>query len=143
VTHRAIPLPGCRRYPFAGSNDEVAVVTPHIRGRHGEALATAYLRGRGWRVLHRNWRFHHKEIDLVVERGGVVAFVEVKARADDGLGHPLEAITAAKRRDLRAAAAAWIARNGAPYQDFRFDAVFIVTGSRGTRVEHVADAWRA
>ena len=114
----------------------------HRKGRRGEALAAAYLEHRGWTVLHRNWRFHHKELDLVVMRDGLVAFVEVKTRSEDGLGHPLEAITARKRRDLEIAARGWIAEHGASYQTFRFDAATVITGPRGTRVEHTPDAWR-
>lgn len=111
-------------------------------GRRAEALAAAYLERSGWRILDRNWRFHHKEIDLVAERGGVVAFVEVRARRDAGLAHPLETITAAKRRDLAIAARGWIATRGGPYQGFRFDAVAVTRGAGTTTVEHVEDAWR-
>ncbi|MGK7313170.1 MAG: YraN family protein [Candidatus Longimicrobiales bacterium M2_2A_002] len=114
----------------------------HRRGRRGEALVAAYLTGCGWSVLDRNWRFHHKELDLVVARDGAVAFVEVKTRSEDGLGHPLESITARKRRDLATAARGWIARHGADHHTFRFDAATVVTGPAGTRVEHVEDAWR-
>lgn len=115
---------------------------PQNSGRWAESMAAAHLRARGWRVLHRNWRFHHKELDLVVERDGLVAFVEVKARAEDGWGHALESITARKRRDLAVAARGWIAEHGRPFHSFRFDAVYVVRGPSGTRVEHVADAWR-
>lgn len=114
----------------------------HRRGRRGEALVAAHLERHGWRILHRNWRFHHKELDLVAERDGRVAFVEVKTRAANGLGHPLESITARKRRDLATAARGWIAEHGAPYESFRFDAAVVVTGPAGTVVEHVEDAWR-
>ena len=114
----------------------------HRRGRAGESAAAAYLEGRGWRVLERNWRFYHKEVDLVVERDGVVAFVEVKTRSADGWGHPLEAITAGKRRELRLAALGWIAANGGPYRTFRFDAIVVLRDRNGTRLEHVEDAWR-
>ncbi|HSR41754.1 MAG TPA: YraN family protein [Longimicrobiales bacterium] len=118
------------------------MAAPHELGRWAETLAATYLRRQGWRVLHRNWRFHHKELDLVVERGGLVAFVEVKARASGGWGHALQAITAAKRRDLAVAARGWIAEHGRPFHSFRFDAVVVVRGPSGTRVEHVEDAWR-
>lgn len=114
----------------------------HETGRRAEIEAAAYLRRQGWRVLHRNWRFHHKELDLIVERGGLVAFVEVKARARSSWGHALEAITAAKRRDLAVAARGWMAEHGRQFQSFRFDAVAVVRGPTGTRVEHVEDAWR-
>ena len=114
----------------------------HERGRRAETVAAAWLERQGWRVLDRNWRFHHKELDLVVEREGIVAFVEVKARADDGWGHALEAITVRKRRDLAVAARGWLAEHGGPFHTFRFDAVVVVQGSSGTRFEHVEDAWR-
>ena len=111
-------------------------------GERGEALAAAYLERRGWTVLDRNWRFHHKEIDLVVERDGVVAFVEVKARAAGAWDGPLGAITARKRRDLATAARGWIASRGRRYESFRFDAVAVSRCRTGVRVEHVEDAWR-
>lgn len=114
----------------------------HELGRRGEELAASHLRSRGWRILDRNWRFHHKEIDLVVERHGVVAFVEVKARSPGGWGHPLEAITVAKRRELLWAARGWIAAHGRGYDSFRFDAVFVEAAPASVRVEHVEDAWR-
>ena len=118
------------------------MATIHRRGRRGEGAVAAYLERQGWRILARNWRFHHKELDLVAERDGVVAFVEVKTRAADGLGHPLEAITARKRRDLAIAARGWIAGHGRPYHTFRFDAAVVITGPAGTSVEHIEDAWR-
>ena len=43
-------------------------------------------------MLGRNVRHRRKEIDLVVRRGSVVAFVEVKGRRDAAVGHPLEAL---------------------------------------------------
>lgn len=114
----------------------------HRLGRWAEGQAAAYLRRRGWRVLHRNWRFHHKELDLVVEREGLVAFVEVKARSADGWGHALDAITAGKRRDLTTAARGWIAEHGRPGYGYRFDAVVVIREPAGARVEHIEDAWR-
>ena len=111
-------------------------------GRRGEVLAAQYLASRGWRILDRNWRFHHKEIDLVVERQGIVAFVEVKSRASDTLEHPLRAIHPRKQRDLATAARGWIARRGRRYGSFRFDAVIVLSSSAGVVVEHVEDAWR-
>jgi putative endonuclease len=121
----------------------VSTSGPGREGERGEAAAAAYLRGRGWRILARNWRFGHKEIDLVAERWDVVAFVEVKSRKRGSLGHPLEAITVGKRRDLVTAARGWIARHGRPGQSFRFDAVYVLRGPRGRVLEHVPDAWRA
>jgi putative endonuclease len=114
----------------------------HAFGRWAEDRVARYLTCRGWRILARNWRFRHKELDLVAERDGTVAFVEVKARREPGLGHPLETITPAKRRELAVAARAWIARHGRRGQTYRFDAAVVVWGAGGPRIEHVEDAWR-
>lgn len=110
-------------------------------GRWGEDRAAAYLQRRGWRILDRNWRFHHKEIDLVAARSGIVAFVEVKTRTG-GWAHPLESIGATKRRDLAVAARGWIALRGRPGDAYRFDAVTVVRGRDGIRLEHVEGAWQ-
>ena len=111
-------------------------------GDRGEALAARFLERSGWTVTHRNFRMGRKEIDLVVRRDGVVAFVEVKTRAGRGYGHPLEAITWKKRREIQQVAAAWIDRYGGPGDTYRFDAVAILMDASEPRVEHVEDAWR-
>ena len=53
----------------------------------GESFACWWLRLHGYRILARNWRVPGGEIDIVARRGGVVAFVEVKARRDGGHAH--------------------------------------------------------
>lgn len=112
-------------------------------GDRGEEIAVHYLRQRGWTVLHRNFRMGRKEIDLVARRGEVVAFVEVKTRAGRGYGHPLEAITWKKRREIQQVAAAWIERHGRDGDVYRFDAVSVLAlGGGEPLVEHVEDAWR-
>jgi len=112
-------------------------------GDRGEELAARFLEQRGWTVVHRNFRMGRKEIDLVARRGEVVAFVEVKTRGGRGYGHPLEAITWKKRREIQQVASAWIDRFGKPGDVYRFDAVAVlVEGGGPPVVEHVEDAWR-
>lgn len=118
-------------------------MTAKSLGDRGEALAAQFLEARGWRVTHRNFRMGRKEIDLVARRGEVVAFVEVKTRGGLGYGHPLEAITWKKRREIAQVAQAWIDRHGRPGETYRFDAVAIVLhAGGGPAIEHVEDAWR-
>jgi putative endonuclease len=112
-------------------------------GDRGEQLAATYLAERGWVILHRNYRIGHREIDLVARCSEVVAFVEVKTRGGLGYGHPLEAITRKKRREIQQVAAAWIEAHGLPGDVYRFDAVAILLPVGGEPViEHVQDAWR-
>lgn len=73
-------------------------------GDDGEDLAAEHLRTKGYRILGRNIRVGRMgELDLVVERGGKIIFVEVKTRQTSEYGPPEEAMTPGKRqRFLRA-----------------------------------------
>lgn len=88
------------------------------RGRSAEDNVARDLESQGWTVLARNFRSDGGELDLVVERDGVVRIVEVKAR-EDGLD-ALEAVGPVKQRRLRAAAEAWLAVHGAPTREVAF-----------------------
>lgn len=116
----------------------------HALGRWGEARAARFLERRGWTVLARNYRFGRREVDLVVQRSGLVAFVEVKTRAGSGFGPPQAAITALKRREIEAVATHFLARHALEGVAVRFDAVAITVhrGRRVVGIEHVEDAWR-
>lgn len=118
----------------------------HALGRWGEERATRFLERRGWSILARNYRFGHREVDVVARRGDLLAFVEVKTRAGTGYGAPQESITLLKRREVEAVAAQFVQRHGLQGLTVRFDAMAIqvrrrVGGSEIT-IEHVEDAWR-
>jgi len=115
----------------------------HDFGRACESDAARYLEADGWTILARNFRAGHGEIDLVACRENVVAFVEVKGRAGDGFGHPLDAVTPAKQREIARVARRWIAVHGTPRLVYRFDAMAVTRRRSGARhIEHLADAWR-
>jgi putative endonuclease len=107
-------------------------------GRHGEDLAVAYLEGEGLRIVERNWRCEHGEIDIIATEGDTTVFVEVKTRTSTAFGHPLEAITLQKLARLRRLAAAWCEAHPAMRRSIRLDAVAVLAprGPAAT-VEHV------
>jgi putative endonuclease len=49
------------------------------------------------------------EVDLIVRRGSILRFVEVKEKRGARFGDPLEMVTPEKQRRLRQAAATWLA----------------------------------
>ena len=110
-------------------------------GEIGERIAERWLRRQGWRVLQRRFRNGHRDIDLVVERYGTVAFVEVKARRDSAFGGPLEAVNWRKRRELARSAMVWIDRHGRSDECYRFDVVGVVVSGPRVRIRHVEDAF--
>ncbi len=108
-------------------------------GRAGEDRAAIHLTAAGYRILHRNWRTRGGEIDIIAERGGIIAIVEVKTRRGDLFGDPLEAIDARKRARLWRLAAAW--RGEHPDAgELRLDAIAITGPDPATaRLVHLED----
>ena len=93
---------------------------------------------RGYRILDANCWAGGYELDLIVRRGRVLAFVEVKSKAGSGFGDPLEMVTPVKVERLRRAAAAWLVSNPSlAGLEVRFD----VAAERARRLEVVQDAF--
>lgn len=94
------------------------------RGHAAEWIAAAWLVLHGYSLIARRYRTRLGEIDLIVRRGEVVVFVEVKARRS--LEAADDAITGAAEQRIRSAADIWLARHpGAEGLSFRFDSVLI------------------
>ena len=108
------------------------------RGLAGEEQAIRYLLSRGWALVAHRFRVGHAEVDLIVRRGDLVAFVEVKTRRGEAFGSPFAAITGPKRRELVKVARVWVDRFGRPSDIYRFDCVGVVDG----RLDHLEDAFR-
>ncbi len=107
-------------------------------GLKAESIAALILRLKGYTILARRFVVNGGEIDLIARRGGSIAFVEVKARAD--LEVAAIAISAAKRRRIARAARVWLTRNPwAAGLTLRGDAIFVAP-RRLPR--HAPDAYR-
>jgi putative endonuclease len=106
-------------------------------GRRAETIAAWWLRLKGWTILGRRVRIPLGEIDLVARRGGILAFVEVKARASDQ--EAALALDDYRLRRVAAAAEALAPRYARPDDSIRIDAIFIV---RGRLPRHLPDIWR-
>ena len=105
-----------------------------LLGRWGERLVAETVRARGWRITAPNYRCRFGEVDLIAEDGRYLVFVEDKLRGSSQYGLPMEAVTAAKRKKLRAAAQQYLLEHPSTLQP-RFD-VAQVFASQGMRTEH-------
>ncbi len=112
------------------------------KGREGEDAAARVYERRGYRVLERNWRCPLGELDLVLERDGVLVFCEVKARSGVAFGGGYGAVTWSKRRRLRRLAEAYLGdRMRRREGRIRFDVASVWLGPRGADVELFEDAF--
>lgn len=83
------------------------------RGEKAEALAAAWLEKRGLRLRGRNVRSRVGEIDLVMEDGDTLVFVEVRYRSRADFGGAAASVTAAKRARIERAIRAYLAADPA------------------------------
>ncbi len=103
------------------------------RGQWGEDLAARHYTRAGYEILDRNWRCDLGELDLVVTRGDLTVFSEVKTRRTDAFGPPAAAVTPDKQRRICRLAFEWMRSHG-KYGPIRFDVVAI-TGSELELIE--------
>lgn len=76
------------------------MVNPNPVGLAGERLAREYLIHNGYTVIAHNFATRAGEIDIIVLKGTVLTFVEVKTRVGDALTRPYEAVTYIKRKHM-------------------------------------------
>jgi putative endonuclease len=109
-------------------------------GARAEDLCAELLRRSGLRVLARNWRCRHGEIDLVAEDGGTLVFAEVRYRRNERFGGAAASVTAGKQARLIAAARLYLMRR--PDADCRFD-VLLLDSLDAERIRWIRNAFTA
>ena len=103
----------------------------------GEVAAKRYLEGKGYRLLAENYALATGEIDLVMQDGDVVVFVEVKARETLAYGEPIEAVTPQKVRKIVLTAQSFLVAKRMMDRSVRFDVVEVLCGE----VRHTENAF--
>ncbi len=107
-------------------------------GKKAEDLAAEHLQAKGFLVIERNFRAKVGEIDLIVQDGTEIVFVEVRSRASQAFGGAAASVDASKRRKVARAARVWLAARGWE-GPCRFDVVAV----EGGRLEHIPAAFEA
>ncbi len=110
-------------------------------GAQGERAALRFLRRKGWRLRTRNWRSPSGEVDLVMQHGETIVFVEVRTRSGEPPDHPLETLGAGKQRRMVRVAEDYLHRYRLRDRPWRIDCVFVTFDGRGKpQCEHVENA---
>jgi putative endonuclease len=105
-------------------------------GKEGEKQARKFLKKNGYKIVKKNYVTPFGEVDIIVKKGDVVAFVEVKTRLSDIFGMPAEAVNKAKQHKYILAAKYFFSR----YQigaTVRFDIVEVFKG----QINHIENAF--
>ena len=101
--------------------------------RRGEQRAADHLMALGYKIIARNWRSPEtrNELDLIVEDGDCLVFVEVKTARTATYGDPITWITPRKQAAVIRAAESYLAVCNPPHGSFRFDAITIAAPQAG------------
>ncbi|NNE30354.1 MAG: YraN family protein [Saprospiraceae bacterium] len=110
-------------------------------GQLGETIALEYLLREGFSLLEKNWRHRKAEIDLILQEGGTIVFIEVKTLQSDAHGSPESNITRRKLDLMWDAAGAYMDESG-HMGEIRFDFISVILKSPDSyKVVHNRDAF--
>lgn len=98
------------------------------QGRETEAWACGYLQRQGLQLIAKNFRCRYGEIDLVMQHGQTLVFVEVKYRGNSDYGGAVGAVTRGKQAKLIKTAMTYMQQAKPLLQDMRFDVVAMQPG---------------
>ena len=113
-------------------------------GDEVEEAVSAYLEAKGHRILARNWRAGHLELDIVSLDLDGVHFVEVKTRRPPLQLDPQECVTLPKQKRTAKAAAAFLARSRNPHLtdcECHFDVAAVVKSGENIEIRFFPDAF--
>ena len=109
-------------------------------GVDGENYAAEFLQRNGCTILERNWRYGHKEVDIIARDGKYIVFVEVKTRNMATSAN--DVISNSKMRFLVEAAEAYMLKFGRT-EEIRFDVVVLTVSKKGGYfVDYIREAFR-
>lgn len=112
--------------------------------KRGEDLATKVLIEKGYKIVERNYRYSHGEIDIIAidPNNKITVFVEVKSRQNLEFGAPEYAITKNKQRQIRKIAELYLYDKEIRELDCRFDVFAILFEDlNNPRINHYENAF--
>ena len=135
------PCPLHRRSFLKSILAESPAGSTHEDGARGEAMVARLLQNKGFRIREHNYRTAAGEIDLIAEKDGMLAFVEVKLRRNARMGSPAQAVDARKQHRIVQAARLYLQSLPRPDVLVRFDVAEVFDGPN-PEIAYLADAFR-
>lgn len=109
-------------------------------GKEGERIAADFLIEKGYRIQYQNFRYLKSEIDIIAQKGAVLAIVEVRARSNDTIIPIADTITKKKIKLLVQGADYYVTEHNLDVE-VRFDVITILKNKYHFKIEHLESAF--
>jgi putative endonuclease len=109
-------------------------------GKKGENLAVDYLIKAKYKILERNYRFDKAEVDIIAQKDGVLAIIEVKTRSSLDFGNPQDFVKPKQIKNLVKAVNEYVTELNIE-DEVRFDIIGIVKKGTTYSIEHLKNAF--
>ena len=109
-------------------------------GKEGEEIAVTFLVEKGYAIRDRNYRHRKTEIDIIAQKGDVLAIVEVRARSTDHIISIADTVTPKKIKLLARGADHYVTSRRLDLE-IRFDIITILKNNQIFKIEHLESAF--
>lgn len=109
-------------------------------GKLGEELAVEFLEKNGYTILETNWTFQKAEVDIIAQKGTIIAVIEVKTRSSIDFGLPQDFVKPKKIQLLVKAINEYVLSNDLDVE-VRFDIIALHKDGKDFKMEHLEDAF--
>jgi len=110
-------------------------------GNKGESIAEDYLKQKGYKIIHRNYRCKFGEIDIIAKDDDTIVFTEVRTKRNDNFGSPQDSITSTKIDKISKTALSFIQEEKLTGYSYRFDFIAITFSQGKPNIEHIENAF--
>lgn len=110
-------------------------------GKTGEDAAAVFLKGKGCRILERNFKCRLGEVDIVACDGETICFVEVKTRSSEDFGLPQEAVSRQKQTQISKTALHYLKTKKLFEKSARFDVVSVLYKGSVPKIDLIKNAF--
>lgn len=109
-------------------------------GKKGEQIAVDFLIKQDYLILERNWRFRKAEVDIIAQKEGILAIVEVKTRSTNEFGNPQDFVKKKKIKLLVEAVNEYVIQHDLDIE-VRFDIIAITKNTNDFDIKHLENAF--
>lgn len=110
-------------------------------GKIGENLAVNFLEQKGYKIIERNYRFGHGELDIIAEKDQVLIFIEVKTKKYGDFGDPIYWTTRSKQKQIGRIARGYLYEHNITDRDCRFDVITVTWEEGAFKINHIENAF--